>query len=162
MNHSPSKKWPLKTRKSQRHDTYYGFVKSRVATRTLPGVRGYRFGAACCAKMVPNACLFENPENCKGHPKTTFYKRKCWHWDLLKTVPRSGLETNKNNNGELLETMIDRGKRKKLSRTSLYEEFTLPSIQQKYENLQQNWSHKASKIVQNRPLWRSGSIYWWS
>ena len=48
---------------------------------------------------------------------------------------------------------------KKLSRNSLCEEFTLPSIQQKYENLLQNCSEKSSKIVQNWPSGWSGSIY---
>ena len=61
------------TRKFQRHSNYFGFVKSRVGTPTV--VRGTRFLAACCAKMVPKRCLFENPENRKGHQKLIVYTK---------------------------------------------------------------------------------------
>ena len=85
--------------RSKRHSSYYGFVESRVATRSQIVIRGCRLWAACYTKMVPKRCLFENPENRKGHPKTTFYFRHC---DLLKTVP-GAVWKNMNNQWKFIE-----------------------------------------------------------
>ena len=49
-------------------------MKNRVATRRLPGVRNHDPLTLLWPKMVSKRCLFENPENRKGHLKPTFYK----------------------------------------------------------------------------------------
>ena len=70
-----------------------------------------------------------------------------WHWDPLKTVLRSGLEKNMNNDCLLIEKNDRSWDAKRLSCISLFEGLALPSIQQKYENIWQNCSPKPSKIV---------------
>ena len=60
---------------SQRHQDYCGFVKSRVAKKTLPRIRGTRFLAPAWAKRSSKRCLFENHENLKWHQKPTFHNR---------------------------------------------------------------------------------------
>ena len=91
---STIERWPLflkkKASKSQRQSNYYGFVRSRVGTRSPTVVRGTRFLVACCAKMVPQRCLFFNPANRKWHQKNNVVKVR--HWDPLKTVLGSGFE----------------------------------------------------------------------
>ena len=87
---SSSKKRCFENTTSQRHKDYCGFVKSRVAKRTLPGLRGTRFLEPAWAKRSSEGCLFEKHENRKWHQKPTFQKE--WCWDPLKTVPGSSFE----------------------------------------------------------------------
>ena len=64
----------FKNTRSQRHKDYCGFVKSKVAKRTLPGARGTRFLAHAWAKRSSKGCLFENHENRTWYQKPTFQK----------------------------------------------------------------------------------------
>ena len=88
----------LKIRRVQRLGVYCGIMKKgdkagntenvpisidkMYLTRSLPGVRGYCFWAACYAKMVPKRCLLKSSEHRKGHQKTFVYKAR--DWDPLK------------------------------------------------------------------------------
>ena len=64
----------IKNIRSQRHSNYHGCVKSRVGTRSQTLVRSTRLLAACCAKVVPQRCLFENHENRTWYQNQTFQK----------------------------------------------------------------------------------------
>ena len=64
----------LNTR-SQRHEDYYGFMKSRVARRMTTLVGCSTLLVPSCAKRSSKRCLFENHENLTWHPKTNFFEK---------------------------------------------------------------------------------------
>ena len=58
---------------TQRHSNYNGFVQAGIAKRSLPTIRTYAF-LNLKTKNSLQKVPFENLENRKGLPKTTFYK----------------------------------------------------------------------------------------
>ena len=80
----------LKNTRSQRHMDYYGFVKSRVAKRTLPAVRGTRSVAPAWAKRSSKGAFLKTMKIEHGTKNQLF--RKVRRWDPLKTVPGNCFE----------------------------------------------------------------------
>ena len=143
---------------SQRHEDYCGFVKSRVAKRTLPVLRGTRFLAPAWAKRSSKGCLFENHENWKWHQNQTFHNR-------------SALGPSKNGPGERFwKNIKNRWKNdRKINclwwsktieqywKTNTFLDFR--SFKKTMKKRCQNGSQKSWTIVQNWARGRPGSIY---
>ena len=80
----------LKSNRSQRHRNDYGFVKCRVAARTLPALWTHASLKLLCHKMVPNLLGGEISTIENATKNQLFINVR--HWDPLKTVPGSGFE----------------------------------------------------------------------
>ena len=65
----------VKTSKSQRYSKYCGLMKSRVASWTLPGVRGYRFLELLTQKMEIQGSILAPCEIRKGTLNLSFWVR---------------------------------------------------------------------------------------
>ena len=148
----------FKNIRSQRHEDYCGFVKSRVGPRMLGVTRGRRSLVAFQAKMVVKRCLFENHENRKWHPKPTFHNRSALgpskngpgerFWKNIKHLWKN----DRTINGFWWSKTIEN-----FWKTNTFLDFR--SFKKTMKNRCQSGSQKSWKMIQNGARGRPGSIY---